>query len=165
MLKELGLHASFTQPEHAHLTLAFFENISEQTANTVVAKLRETLGTKPLSILVSLGKLGAFPNQKNPNVLWLEIIDRNGDLIRLKHVIDTTLESLNLPVEKRAFHAHLTVARIKVKHAVTLPDSIFKHEFNFARLPAADLSQLTFFKSVLTPKGSIYSIFDTIALS
>ena len=165
MLKANGVHANFARPDHAHLTLAFFESISEQTANELIAILREKLLAKPYRVTLSLGKLDAFPNQKHPTVLWLEIMEKTGNLIKLKHVIDETLSSLNLPVEKRPFRAHLTVARIKDKSISSLPDSIFENNLNFPLQHSAEICNLTCFRSVLTSKGPVYNVISDIKFS
>lgn len=61
---------------------------------------------------LSLGGLGWFPNPRSPHVFWIAV--EGGRTLRdLAAATEDKLEALGCPKEKRPFHPHLTLARIK----------------------------------------------------
>ncbi|MBI4431443.1 MAG: RNA 2',3'-cyclic phosphodiesterase [Candidatus Omnitrophica bacterium] len=164
-LKESGVHASFVRSEQVHLTLAFFEDIPEMTAQEITRELKERFAQNRLQIFVSLGNLGVFPDRKQPRLIWREIVEKGGALHNLKRTVDAALRSFGFPVEGRTFKPHLTIARIKERHSAGFPESIFQPDFSPPLTGPTLIKELAFFKSVLTPSGPIYSVISRIPLA
>jgi 2'-5' RNA ligase len=66
-------------------------------------------GREPFPI--ALGRLGCFPNIRNPRVLWVGIIEGTEPLAGLARLIDTACNQLGFAPEDKPFRPHLTIAR------------------------------------------------------
>src|SRR3954452_20743766 len=63
----------WVRPAGIHLTLEFLGNVMSDRIEDVEAALRAaTSGSQPFTL--QLGELGAFPNMKQPRVLWLGLV-------------------------------------------------------------------------------------------
>jgi 2'-5' RNA ligase len=133
-----------------HLTLFFLGNVSEED----LPRIKEALGgITETSFLLKLKGVGCFPNPKRPRILWVGI-PLTEELSKLKTETDRVLENLGYPKEKRAFHPHLTLARIKKPHPQGVEDFLNKY-FSF-QSKAFPVKEFTLYHSILTPKGARY---------
>lgn len=153
-------------PQNLHLTLHFFGSISEQAIERLKIKLGSALiHVTPFTI--SLADRGAFPQGRRPRVLWIGIGQGASELIGLKKVIDRVLHDLKFPIEKRCYTPHLTIARAKSGRVGASPQ---KRE-TFSLLPPFEgrercrVSDVTLFRSDLSPHGARYSILHKFPLS
>jgi 2'-5' RNA ligase len=94
--------------ENLHVTTKFIGEWPELN----LRQLKDALAAvpKPGPIEVAVQGLGWFPNAKNPRVFWagIEVTEALGKLAR---DTESTLAAIGVPVEERAFHPHLTLAR------------------------------------------------------
>jgi len=152
---------TWVAPGNAHITLKFLGEVPEGELGGVTGAVKNALwGHKPFH--VQLGGFGAFPNFKRPRVFWVGITDGVKMLRDLAGYIDHQLVPLGFEKEKRKFSAHITLGRIK-------------QPGNFKELwHAADntryisdpftVSSVEVMKSVLTPQGAKYSVFESFSL-
>lgn len=106
------VNSGWTRPKNIHLTIKFLGNISPSG----VAKLSEAASRAVKSVRsfkLSAAHCGVFPTHGSPRVLWIGITDSSGDLGRLHARLDEECEAAGFPKETRAFHPHLTLARIR----------------------------------------------------
>lgn len=97
----------WTRPDGWHLTLAFLGRTS--TGGRLRAQLAVGLAAAR-SVAVDLaidGRLGRFGDR----VLWVRVDDHDGRLAALAEAVRGALREHGLPVDDRAFRAHLTLAR------------------------------------------------------
>lgn len=151
------MRGSWINPRQAHITLAFFEDISEKEIGSLTDGLRIALLKISLKIEFSLGKLGCFPDARRPRVLWVDIKTEDHDLNRLKELLDKEINiSTNQKIEKRPFNPHLTLARFKESCSVDLHK--WSQKITFGDLPPQHMKCVTFFKSELTSEGAKHSV-------
>lgn len=152
------VQASWTKPENIHLTLKFFGNISQQQAmKASEAASRAIAGMSTFTIRIE--EPGSFPARGPARVLWIGIKDPTGKLIKLQLKFDTECETEGFSKEDRAFHPHLTVARLRTpRGARTLSENHNELRFEPAEVT---VSSLILFRSELSPKGSRYTIIST----
>lgn len=99
-------------PENLHFTLKFLGEISEDEIFPVTdAVSRAIQSREPFSL--SLDGPGVFPNITRPRVLWLGVQQGQAELKALHQSIDSELEGLGFPRERRSYYPHLTLARFK----------------------------------------------------
>ena len=98
---------------------------------------------------------GVFPPRGAPRVLWIGIGSGAPALIELQTVIAARVEALGLPIEDRAFHPHLTIARWRESrpadrsHALgAAPNGVVAR----VRIDGA-----TLYQSRLSPSGPAYT--------
>lgn len=145
-----GLKAKMVEPENMHITLKFFGELDDEKINEIRGKLEQA--SLP-SCCVSFSKAGCFPNERHPRVAWIGAVGLEPLLKKLEHV----LGRLDKP--------HLTLARIRfLPKASQLAFSEFveKQQHDFGSVAVKEVKMK---KSVLTPKGPIYSDLFAIRLA
>ena len=106
---------------------------------------------------------GSFPSgMKNPRVLWVRIEDEE-TLTALQSQLEGELEKLGFPRERRKFHAHLTLGRVKslfdIKETLSLLEKY--RDRNFGEMK---VEKISFIQSTLKPTGAEYSILSEFEL-
>ncbi|NUL82423.1 MAG: RNA 2',3'-cyclic phosphodiesterase [Armatimonadetes bacterium] len=105
-LKQEMPELAWVKPENLHITLKF---IGERDDPGRVATALTKVVFQPFEIKV--GGLGAFPNQRNPRVIWLGA--ESGPLSALAKQVDQALAEIGIPADEHPFHGHVTLARVK----------------------------------------------------
>ena len=146
--------ASWSRPENIHLTMKFFGNVEPAQVPVIsAAATRVVQEFSPLEIQV--GKTGVFPRPSRPQVLWIGIEDASATLLKLQQHLEDEFAREGFPKENRAFHPHLTIARIRRPQAADrLAQIHLGSEFSAVALRLEDL---ILFRSELSPKGSKYT--------
>jgi 2'-5' RNA ligase len=145
----------WVKPEGIHLTLKFFGDVSEEAITAISWVVEEnTAITSPLHLKVN--KLGLFPSQRRPRVIWIGLEGETASLFSLQDRMERGLETVGYAKEDRPFRAHLTLGRIKAPNeagalAKIIEDGGDRAAGNFLA------SGLVLFKSDLTPRGAIYT--------
>jgi 2'-5' RNA ligase len=147
--------ASWTKVDNIHLTLKFFGNLSSQQILIVSEVATRTVADfAPFTIRIE--GTGAFPSRGPAKVLWIGINDTTGQLIELQRKFDAECEQEGFAKEGRAFHPHLTVARLRSQRgARSLAE---KHKALAFPVSEVTVSSLIVFRSELSSKGSRYTV-------
>jgi 2'-5' RNA ligase len=143
-------NARWTSRTNRHVTLKFLGSTDPDLIDDVQGAVGAAAGAETASEL-ELTELGAFPSIKRARVLWVGLADPSETLGRLARRLDENLAPLGFEAEKRAFTAHLTLARLKAPAPID-------------PLPAVDLTGLgpfaldrvVLWRSHLSPKGATY---------
>jgi RNA 2',3'-cyclic 3'-phosphodiesterase len=157
-LKELvpDARASWSRDANLHLTLKFLGEIPQTSvSNFSEAASRAVAGLTPFAI--RLEKTGGFPKHGSPRVLWIGINDVTGKLAELHARLENEAAREGFEKEDgRAFHPHLTVARLRyAQHARPLADAHKQTEFKPAEIA---VSELLVIRSELSSAGSKYTV-------
>lgn len=113
-----AVRLAWVQPSSIHLTMRFLGDTDEQ----LLDPMREAMATVRRShptILIPIDQLQAFPNLRQPRVLWVgppeEWIksDAAKQLTALHREIESCCRSFGFVTEDKPFAPHLTLARIK----------------------------------------------------
>jgi 2'-5' RNA ligase len=111
--------AAWVPVENMHLTLAFLGAVDEQRVGEVSSALgRSVEGIA--DVPAHLDGVGAFPSARRARVLWAGLSDPVGGLAGLAESVLSSLEGVGFPRERRAFHPHVTLARLRQPRAVSL---------------------------------------------
>jgi 2'-5' RNA ligase len=147
--------ARWIPASNLHITLWFIGNVSEDRTDEILRGLDRPF-TIP-SFDAHIAGLGAFPPSGAPRVFWLGVQSGAEQLAGLHAGLAARLLPLGIEPERRAFSAHLTIARVKEvrggRAATDLRASL--------RVVAADagtcrVAGVTVFRSHLSPKGATY---------
>ena len=152
----------WVNPEKIHLTLKFFGNIEESRIDSIFKSIEEPIrNTLPFSIKVR--GVGAFPQMRNPRVIWMGLVEEGEVLTSLQKQIETQLEKIGFQPEDRSFHPHLTLGRMRSSRGKgDLVGRIEKHkEEEFGDL---QVERVVLFKSDLKPTGPIYTPLGDVKL-
>ena len=161
-LNSVGPGLKPVEPSLVHITLKFLGDTREDRVQGIVASMRDVVsGIAPFRI--ALKGAGAFPARGPARVIWVGI--ENGELLATMAArLEDGLVKFGFAKESRPFKSHLTVARVKdisaSANAVAVAHKYRDHEFGEFEVRAIRLK-----KSVLTPKGPIYSTVEEVPLA
>lgn len=161
-LKDLGADVSWTKISGIHITLKFLGDIEEGTIDKVDAAITDaSKGQLPFEI--EIRGSGAFPNLKNPRVIWLGIEDKTKGLLRLQQPLEDGLKALGFEPEKREFRPHLTLGRVKgFKGNERL--SLAVSDLKDIEIGSFPVDRVILYKSELRPTGAVYTKLREIKL-
>ena len=98
--------------------------------------------------------LGAFPSAEKARVMWAGIDPAGGARLgEMVEKIETAVGELGFPREKRAWHGHVTLARVKAPADVrdllaAVPEQVYRHSW---------VDSLVLFESQMKKDGSEYT--------
>lgn len=153
----------WTRPDQLHLTLKFFGNLAAESLSEIVEALREATRDVPRFEL-SLESPGAFPSIKRPNVIWLGIGGDTSLLENLQLDIERLTAGAGSHSEERAFHAHLTIGRIRSRDQDTSRVGAAITDVKVPEFSPWPVTEIHLVQSKLSPKGSVYSSLAVIPL-
>ena len=165
MKSDSGNFVKWVAPESIHVTLKFLGDIFPRMVKDVAVALEEaSRGNHPF--FIEIKELGAFPNLRQPRVLWVGMGGELGKLIDLQQCIDDALASLGFAREKRPFSPHITLARIR--DWASLQDrrhfGSLVEKKNFEVEYKVDVNGFSLMRSQLFPTGAIYNCLAEIKL-
>ncbi|MFA6254542.1 MAG: RNA 2',3'-cyclic phosphodiesterase [Patescibacteria group bacterium] len=147
----------YVKTKGIHLTLHFLGYLDEAQINQVKTVLKN-LAQKYKQTELITGPIGAFPNLKYPRVIFLSSQEKAGDsLTGLQENLGAELEKIGIDVDHRAWHPHLTLARI-------VGPCQFKTEP--IKLPnlLIPVKSLELMESTLLPNSAEYRIIESYTL-
>jgi 2'-5' RNA ligase len=144
-----------------HLTLKFLGDTSIDQI-PAISQICQQSTSDNLHLPLQIQGFGVFPNQQKPSVLWAGI-NQAETLIVYQRKLDKNLNQLNIPLERRAFKPHLTLARIKDYFPMSQLNSLLAPISNGNELLNVNTSicAITLFESELSKQGPIYKIIWT----
>lgn len=147
--------ASWAQDTNLHLTVKFLGDIAKSSvAEVSKAAAGAVARQRPFSI--RLEKTGAFPSHGPPRVLWIGVNDMSATLARLHARLEDEAALVGFAKEKRPFHPHLTVARLRQpEHMRALTIAHKQSEFPPVEVAVSDLLVI---RSELSKEGSNYTV-------
>ena len=111
-----SLKVGWERVEKLHLTLKFLGEVEQARVEALArAATRAAEGVEKFAL--TLGEAGSFPASGNPRVIWLGLRDETKRLAALHERLEDECARENFPREARAFHPHITIARIRIPNA------------------------------------------------
>jgi 2''-5'' RNA ligase len=150
---QLGLDIKLVERENLHLTLRFLGEIPQSRINDVVKALA---GVKMSKFQIKLSDVGVFPDLSRPRVLWIGVSQGAEQLVRLANVVREAVDKFAEHEEDREFTPHLTIGRIKSSRNVEKLRE-FVTRYRGVEFGVVTVDKIKLKKSVLTPRGPIYS--------
>lgn len=160
-LRRSGGDLKVVRPENMHITLKFLGDTAESLVGGIVERLTEAVAdTQPFNL--TLRGMGAFPSLTNIKVVWVGMED-GATLGTVADRLEDSFSELGFRRERRGFKPHLTVARARTGRGMApVADMITANAA--AEFGEHQVSEVVLKKSVLTPKGPIYSDVEKVAL-
>jgi 2'-5' RNA ligase len=136
-----------------HVTLKFLGWTRRDGVPAVVDAITRACATaSPVSFDVA--RLGAFPSRERASVVWAGVGGGGDALGRIAGALDDELAALGFAKEKRPFHAHVTLGRLRDLKAVgdvLLP-------FQEQTFSTTHIEDVTLYESIMKSSGSEYKI-------
>ena len=149
--KDQRLDLKWVAPTSYHVTLKFVG----WTQVDAIGALRDSVGAAIAGIApfkFRTTRIGAFASLDKATVVWAGIDDTSGSLTELAKRIDTACAALGVAPDTRAFHPHVTLARLRearVVRDVVLP--MAEQMFSDTHVDG-----VTLFESETKSSGSVY---------
>jgi len=133
-----------------HITVKFFGEIDETTANGIREKL-SLIERKFEPFEASIKDIDAFPNKRRARVIVVSL-EKGVDIAKaIFHDIEAALLHLGFESEKRDFTPHVTLGRKREPSPLLERDLPSLNNMSFV------IDRLILLRSTLTPQGAIYS--------
>lgn len=161
-LKSLDADVTWTKAGGIHITLKFLGDIEEGSIEKVAAVIEEaSKGQTPFEI--SINGSGAFPNLKNPRVVWIGVEDGANGLSKLQQGLDDRLKALGFEPEEREFRPHLTLGRVKGPRGKERLSAAVS-ELKGIEIGLFTVDRVILYKSELKPTGAVYTKLKEVIL-
>jgi len=145
----------WVRPEQLHLTVKFLgETPDADVPRVAEAVARGAARSRPFEM--QLTECGCFPPRGPVRIVWVGTHDPSGSLQDCVNAAEDEMEKIGFPKESRPFSAHLTIGRAKEGRSTGEVRSAV--ESAKVKPVRQAVHELTLMSSVLSPKGSSYSV-------
>jgi 2'-5' RNA ligase len=113
-----------------------------------------------------VGGLGCFPNPRRPRVIWIGVREETGEMAALYEELERAFIARGFERERRRFHPHLTLGRIRrgVSNSVTRSAGEEIAAAENLSLGKIEVNEICLFRSELKPSGAVYTTLLTAQL-
>ena len=154
--------ASWVRPDAQHVTFAFAGEQSEHTINAISTALAPRLA--PIAAFEArLEGAGFFPSRSRPRIAWCSITPRD-PLMAIATVVRERLAVAGVAFDEKAFHPHLTLARLKGPWSA---DSVASFESAIAAFesPLFPIDHVRLYESRLSSQGATHTVLASYPLA
>jgi 2'-5' RNA ligase len=162
-LRRTRARVGWVAPQNLHITLAFLGDVPAEAVPALGAAL-EAAGSPLASFDCRVAGLGHYGSPRSPRVLWAGVSEGAAELGRLYAAVAPAVAAQGIALEKRPFHAHITLGRVRSARdaadvlAALEPER--EREFGPLRVESFELV-----RSVLQPAGPRYTVLRSVQLS
>jgi len=155
-LREIG---GINVPNDVHLTLRFLDDVETGKLKELAERMRSL--ERHHSFNVSVKGLGAFPNVKDPRIVWIGA-DMGEPFDKILSDLDGILETSSVNYDGKPFKAHVTIGRVKTPSGA-LKDALAEGK----NLEAGTFlcSKIYLMGSKLTQNGAVHSVIGSFNLA
>jgi 2'-5' RNA ligase len=146
----------WVDPAQLHLTLVFLGEVGEPRLTVVTALATQPIPVAPFTL--TLGGVGAFPARGEPKIVWLGTRRGASETAAVHEAVAHRVTACGIEVERRRFHPHLTLARVRGRRGGGRFGRRLEHDGGAGPESVASLrvAEVTLFHSTLSPHGSTY---------
>jgi len=148
----------WVDPVNTHLTLKFLGDTPSDKVDAIHQALVDAVaGFAPFTFTAA--GLGCFPNIRRPNVIWIGVEEPGGTLARLQVAVEAAVAPLGWHPEKKPFHPHLTLARVRRNVGGSERRAIGEvvARSDLGELGTVSVSGIALIRSDLRPTGPVYT--------
>lgn len=152
-------------PENIHITLKFLGDVASDQMPELQSALSEACaGVAPFAL--TLAGIGAFPNTRRPNVIWVGARGEVAIATTLAEQIEEACEMLGFAREEKSFTPHLTLGRVKRDVSPSDRQAIGKliEQTQVGELGTIQFAHVSLMQSELRPGGSVYTSLKILKL-
>lgn len=162
-LRVIAPDLAWVREPQLHLTVKFLGEQPDDLAPTLAEALRG-IGQRHRCIDAEIGGIGAFPNFRRPRVVWIGVTPAP-KLELLHHDVESTCESLGIPIDGKPFRPHLTLARVKPRAGDPQAlRALARAATEVDYVEEIVITGIDLMSSELTTAGSRYRVLDSVPL-
>lgn len=157
MQKELDYGFNKVKPDKMHITLQFFQDVTDEEIDEVIEAMRD-VDKDPFSMEIK--GAGVFPSKDYIRVVWAGV--ESNSIHELKQqVSDHPVSSDN----NHDFHPHVTLARVnKISRRDKKEFRKKLEEYEGERIGELEVNSVKLFESVPTGNGNKYRLLEKVEL-
>jgi 2'-5' RNA ligase len=155
----------WTNPGQMHLTLRFLGSVATERVEQIITEL--SLACRKFAPLeLRAERIGFFPNDRRPRVLWAGVYDDTNSLVSLQQRVATSMSEFTSEPAEKKFVGHLTLARLKDIRKLEAA-ALERAAARFATTCFGDWTadSVELIRSQLSPHGAKYSTVAKIQLA
>jgi 2'-5' RNA ligase len=160
-LRNLGADLKLVDAENIHATVRFLGEVPAPTIELVKEQMNE-LKFSPFDM--EFVGLGAFPNLRRINVVWVGMRKGGEEISQVFEQLEPRFRKIGFDPDRKGFSPHVTIARVKTgrmrEELAKLVDEMRDTPFG-----AIHVEEVRLKRSVLTPKGPVYSTIHAVRAS
>ena len=157
----MGRSVKAVSNDNRHVTLQFLGEIDRNQLREI-EHVVDSVVCGHTKFEMRLTGLGAFPHLGRPSVIWAGL--RNAEpLVAIAEELQSVLEPLGFQAEKRPFHPHVTLARIKSRPPESL--AVLVQQFEETEFGTARVQAIQLFRSTLSEQGPKHSVLKSFRLA
>ena len=160
-LRNLGADLKLVEPENIHATVRFLGEVPATTIELVKDQMNE-LKFSPFDM--EFAGLGAFPNLRRINVVWVGMRKGGEEISRVFEQLEPRFRQIGFDPDRKGFSPHVTIARVKTAR-MREELAKFVDEMRDTPFGAIHVEEVRLKRSVLTPKGPVYSTIHAVRAS
>lgn len=161
-LRRCGADVRWVDPSSLHFTLKFLGELKADELGPVDEELRRVAdAARPA--MARLRGVGCFPSPRRPRVVWVGVEPADDRLSRLQSDIESRLAELGFSPDKRDFHPHVTLGRVKGGRGRNRLVEVLEAEAD-ADIGEITVEEFVLFESRLSPQGARYEPVSTYSL-
>ena len=160
-LRDLGADLKLVEPENIHATVRFLGEVPAATIELVKEPLYEV---KFSAFDMEFTGLGAFPNLRKINVVWVGMRKGKEEISRIFEQLEPRFRKSGFEPDNRGFSPHVTIARVKTGR-MREELAKFVDEMRDTPFGVVHVEEVRLKRSVLTPKGPVYSTIHAVRAS
>jgi len=152
-------------PDGIHLTLQFLGDVSPGRVDEITQALERAC--RPFAPFpLSLTQPGFFPNARKLRVVWVGVYSEADALLVLQRAVESALNGVGFPPEKRGFQPHLTLARIRDQASTFEREEMAKliGKVKVDESVSMLARQVCLIRSDLQPGGAVYTQLAAVPL-
>ncbi len=140
-----------------HLTLKFLGDVSVSNLNMLTDLIQSEISSHH-QFDISVGGAGAFPNNRQPRIIWIGV-EAPQELAAIQNGIEATTGRLGYTREERPFSPHLTLGRVS-RNATSQDVKAISKTLDTIRvgfLGVTCVEKVHLYRSDLQPTGAVYT--------
>ncbi|MCH7586932.1 MAG: RNA 2',3'-cyclic phosphodiesterase [Chloroflexi bacterium] len=163
---ELGQkHIRWVKPGGMHLTLKFIGETPSEQVDGIMNTIAE-IAKKTNRFEMHVSGLGCLPDCDRPRVISIDLVEPSGELRILHKRLEAELIKVGIKSDRREFHPHLTLGRIRRGTSLIALKSLGQEirSRDAIDLGVEAVKKFSLIKSELRPSGPVYSVLSSHAL-
>jgi 2'-5' RNA ligase len=141
--------------QNIHLTLKFLGDVQFEKTPAIADEIR-SLNISPASARFTLAGIGAYPDAQRPSVIWAGMKNCDG-LTALRYNIENFCEKLDFIREKKKFHPHITLARVRANKKIPIDLIEYIKNTRDENFTDSCFKRICLYSSDLRKDGPIYT--------
>ena len=163
VLKQSDASVKWVDVDQLHVTLKFLGDVLNTKVPSICPAVKVAASCCP-PFEVGCQGAGAFPKNDRPRTVWAGIGPGSEELGTLYEAIESELVAIGVPAERRRFHPHVTLGRVRQGGAAQQRLGELIQSAGDFETDLCPVREVTVFASFLDKSGPTYDVLGRATL-